>query len=163
MSSTTEESPAYVQDAKFINQEEDVDPDEWPRHIELYHETDNWRDRRKQLDGIVDDQIIKSAFLSGHLYDSLSNSATFVEPHFGVAIYVVVSAELVSHEDGYPTDPGIFDYDYSLVTLWAYVYDEQMAELSPFWEPEQLARIKKFCEEQSGQAEISKYDVDPQD
>lgn len=163
MSTETEESPVYVQDAKFINQEDDVDPDEWPRHIELYRETDNWRQRRKQLDGVVDERMVESAFSAGHLYNSLSNSATFVEPHYGVAIYVVVSAELINDGNGYPTDPGVFDYNYSLVTLWAYVYNERMAELSPFWDNEDIKQIKQFCENQSGQAEISKYDIEHQD
>lgn len=162
MSTKNEESPVYIQDAKFINQEDNVDPDEWPRHIELYHETNNWRKRRKRLDDIVDDRMVESAFTAGHLYNSLSNSATFVEPHFGVAVYVVVSAELIKDGNGYPQDPGVFDYNYKLVTLWAYVYDKQMADLSPFWSDEDIKEIQQFCEEESGQAEVSKYDVDNQ-
>jgi len=159
MSTDKQSSPVYIQEAKFIEQEEDIDPEQWPRHIELYASTHNWCERVDRLEGIISEHKAEGVVSTGHIYNSMSNTATFVEPHFGVAIYVVVSASLKQDADGYPTDPGVFDYNYRLVTLWAYVYDKSVADVSPFWSEDDIAAINQLCKEESGQSEISKYDV----
>lgn len=159
MSTEQESSPAYVQEAKFIHQQDDIDPEQWPRHMELYEETRNWRQRVERLDGIISEDKAERVVSTGHIYSSMSNTATFVEPHFGVAIYVVVSANLLENEDGYPTNPGLFDYQYKLVTLWAYVYYESAAKVSPYWSDSDIQAIKQLCEDESGQSEISKHEI----
>jgi len=157
MSTTTENSPTYIEKAKFINQEEQVDTGLWPNDPTRYSHTKQWSTRIKDLEGIITQSDIESTIECGELYSSISNSVTFVKELDGVALYVIVSGELMKFEGSYPTNPSEFDYLFKAVTLWAYVYDEHIAEKSSRWSSQDIDEINKFCRDQSGQSEISKH------
>ena len=159
MSVEIKNNPPYVKDAKFIDATDNVKEDVWPKNIRYYARTNKWDSRIETLKQVIDQEDIDNTVKHGDIYDSLSNSVTFVRDISGVAIYVIVSAELVSCNGKYPTNPSIHDYKYKAVTVWLYVYDERKAKESSAWTDEDINFIHDFCEQESGQSEASKHGI----
>lgn len=142
--STTKEVPKYVLDAKFINEKIEVDNDLWPRSHRYYFRTQNWSKRFESMNGVVTESDICDVIETGELYNSISNSVTFVKDIEGVAIYVVVSAKLIKQGDTYPTNPSTNDYRFNAVTLWLYIHDEELAENTGTWSESDLDQIREL-------------------
>jgi hypothetical protein len=159
MSVEIKNNPPYVKDAKFIDATDNVEEDVWPKNIRYYARTNKWNSRIETLKQVIDQEDIDNTVKYGDIYKSLSNSVTFVRSISGVAIYVIVSAELVSCNGEYPTNPSIHDYKYKAVTVWLYVYDERKAKESSAWTDEDINFIHDFCEQESGQSEASKHGI----
>jgi len=159
MSIEIENNPPYIEDAKFIDETHDVEEDVWPKNIRYYARTNKWNNRVKRLKQVITQEHIDDTVKHGDIYDSLSNSVTFVRDISGVSIYVIVSAELVSCNGKYPTNPSIHDYKYKAVTVWLYVHDEHKAKESSAWTDEDIKFIHDFCEEESSQSEASKHGI----
>jgi len=150
-------NPSYIKDAKFIDSTSDVDEGVWPKNVRYYKRTNNWNNRIRRIKGVIEYDEIVETVRNGNLYDSLSNSVTFVRDVSGVAIYVIVSAELIDVNGNYPTNPSYHDYKYKAVTLWLYVHDELEAKESGVWSSDDIESIRQLCESESGQSELSKH------
>jgi len=109
------EHPEFVEKAKFIREDEEVDNDLWPRDIIEYNLTKSWQARVRKLRGIIDEDEIEEAIVKGDIYSAMSNSISFVYNSNGVIIYVIVSAELTKYGDYYPTSPRRRDYRFNAV------------------------------------------------
>jgi len=157
MSTKTENRPSYITDAKFIDAEDDVEDNIWPRDPTYYIRTKAWKQRIDTLLGVISQDQIHNTIRSGEVYSSLSNSVTFVKEFNGVVLYVIVSAELNCFGGEYPTNPSVNDYTYNAVSIWPYVWDRDKAMNQGKWSEQDLESIQELCEDESGQSEISKY------
>ncbi|EGQ44162.1 MAG: hypothetical protein J07AB43_02210 [Candidatus Nanosalina sp. J07AB43] len=144
-----ENSPPYIKNANFINADEDVTKSHWPRELSAYNKTEAWKRRTERLSHLVDKQDIEITMSDGELYSSIKTSVTFARSIMGVAMYVIVSSELQKYYGSYPKKPTRDDYEYNAVSVWLYVYDQEMAELFGTWSNEDLAYINNFCESES--------------
>lgn len=149
MSTEGANSPSYIENANFIDGKEPVDEHLWPRNTTYYNKTQAWQERVRKLKPVITSKDIDNVVQNGEVYDSLKNSVTFAKGVHGVAIYVIVSATLRKYNGSYPTDPSTHDYEFNAVSVWVYVYEQDMAELSPKWSDSDIEFIKKFCSEQS--------------
>jgi hypothetical protein len=152
-----ENSPQYITDAKFINEKEDVEEHIWPRDPTHYIRTNAWQDRIGRLLGVISQEQIYDTLKNGELYSSITNSVTFVKEFNGVALYVIVSGELNSYGNSYPTNPSTYDYTFKAVTVWPYVYDAIKAMNSDRWSSQDIKFIEQLCQEESGQPEVTKH------
>jgi len=151
------EHPEFVEKAKFIREDEEVDNDLWPRDIIEYNLTKSWQARVRKLRGIIDEDKIEKAISKGDIYSAMSNSVSFVYNSNGVIIYAIVSAELTKYGNYYPTSPRRRDYRFNAVTVWPYVYNRSDALDSGGWSIQDLAYIQTLCREESGESELSKH------
>jgi hypothetical protein len=149
MSTKEQNSPSYIQNANFIDGKEPVDEDLWPRNTTYYNKTKAWQERLDTLKPVITQEHVDNTVEDGKLYNSIKNSVTFARGVHGVAIYVIVSATLREYNGSYPTNPSTHDYNFNAVSVWVYVYEEDMADLSPKWSDENIKFIKKFCSDQS--------------
>lgn len=159
MENTDEKYPKYVVDAKFIKEEENVDARLWPRDPSRYKKTKQWKERVAKLTGPVSKRIIDNTIQNGELHSALANSVSFVSEHNGVAIYVIVSAELKSFNGEYPTRPEKHNFRFKKVSLWPYVYNHDQAANSSMWNSQDIYQIKHLCRQESAQPEVAKYNV----
>jgi hypothetical protein len=153
------DSPKHVEDAKFIYENEDVKKHLWPRDIKKYNKTRSWKDRMGKIRYVTSKEMVSETIKRGEVYNSISNSITFVRPFDGVALYVIVSSELEKNKQKYPKTPDRSDFKFNAVSVWIYIFNENKASKSDVWTAVDLAYIKQLCREESGQPEISKHSV----
>lgn len=151
--------PEYVKNAKFIREEAEVDESLWPRSLSEYRKTKKWNNRTYELIGIITEPHIKSTLKTGDVYSSISNTVSFVKEFDGVVVYVVVSAELNKIDTEYPTEPEKHNFTFKAVTLWPYVYDEDVALDAYTWNMQELDKIRRVCDTNSTQPELAKRDI----
>ena len=145
---TTGELEKYIKQAKFINETEDVDEEFWPRDPDIYSSTQKLFERKQRLSSIVTDNTIRDTIKNGDLHSAISNTVSFVNDADGVAIYVIVSSELLKLDGSYPINPSRHDYVFNIVSLWVYTYDRNLA-LKNSWTEKQLKDIQMFHKEQA--------------
>lgn len=149
MMTTEQDSPPYIQNANFIHAEQDVDEDLWPREQYYYGKTNAWKERVETLNPVISQNDIEQTFKQGELYSSVKNSVTFARGIQGVAMYVIVSAELRKENGEYPSRPSTRDFKYNAVSVWVYPYNEDIIDISPKWSENDIQFIKNFCRKNS--------------
>lgn len=129
--------PGYIDGAKFINTHDS--PPEWmyPRDFSDYEVSRKFRSRFREIKGIFDGQDIRDVVEFGDLYAAAQGCASFVMAKDGVALYLVVSADLkksiTEPDEGsweeirekYDIDKGSFTH--TAVTIWPYIVDSDTA------------------------------------
>lgn len=140
-------NPRYIKGAKFIDEDDEVDADWWPRHPPRYDPTDNFQSRMRRLSGIIDGKDVKKAIEEGDIYRAANENVAFVNDLGGLAIYVVVDAKLQKRGDEYPTNPMKSDYYFKGVTVWPYIYDRDDAWGTGRWSSKELDIIEQIKKE----------------
>lgn len=143
----TVKTTKYIKEANFINEEKEVEMDWWPRDPYRYDPTNAWRNRIKELDGIVGSEDIQEAIQLGDMYKSANDTLTFVNDLGGLVIYVVVDAQLQKRGDSYPTNPTMEDYWFKGVTVWPYIYDRDKAWSTGRWTGDDLDKVEQMVED----------------
>lgn len=140
----TETPPDFIMDARFIDEEADVDRSEWPRDPSRYEPSDRFVQRYKELGGIIEEDDVTGAFRYGGLYQAKHNCVCFVNNLGGVIIYVVVSVNTLELES-----IEVDRRDYHMVTLWAHVHDREEAWATGRWTGQQLDTIDSMEPDES--------------
>lgn len=128
--------PDFIMDARFIDEEADVDRSKWPRDPSIYEPSDKFVQRFKELGGIIDEDDVTGAFRYGGLYKAKHDCVCFVNNLGGVAIYTVVSADHLELDS-----IDVERSHYRIVTLWAHVFDRDEAWATGRWTGQQLDTI----------------------
>lgn len=132
----TEESkhPMYVRGAHFILKDVDVDTDMWSRSLDDYEHSTKFRSRYRELKSCFDGQDIRDTVEYGDVYAAARGCVAFINDFGGVALYVVVAADLKGSAEttARPSDdefPNLTqnDMDYTAVTIWPYIYNHDEA------------------------------------
>lgn len=124
----------YIHDAHFIVGRADVEAEGFSRNSNRYHPTGLYRQRLQELGTIVPEDVASRAIESGEFYEAKQGAYTFVIEEFGVAFYVFVKD---TNEHGLIA-----------MSVWPYVYDEQLALSSGVWLPNQLHKIESITPEE---------------
>lgn len=147
MATTQKNRPHYVENAKFINDEQTVEQTIWPRKLSKYIKTSNWEQRRKTLKESITHEDLVLCVNNGEIYSGTRNSVVFVDELQGVALYVIASSELdVSGNDTTIINktPSRSDFKFKAVSIWGYVYDSEEALSNDRWSESKLEQVKKL-------------------
>jgi len=139
--------PNYIKGASFIKEDEDVDENWWPRDPFRYDPTRKWKKRMRRLSGIIETQDVREAIQQGDIYRAAKGNVAFTYDLEGLAIYVVMDAQLEKEGDEYPTDPDKSDYWFKGVTVWPYIYDRELAWSTGRWTGKQLDVVEQIRKE----------------
>lgn len=142
-----ETTPKYIKGASFIEEDEELDEEWWPRDPFRYDPTEKWKQRMRRLSGIVESQDVKEAIQLGDIYRAANNNVAFVNDLGGLTIYVVMDAELQKRGDEYPIEPDESDYWFKGVTVWPYIYDRAQAWESGRWTGRELDVVEQIKKE----------------
>jgi hypothetical protein len=123
-----------IEDAHFITGTADPLEEGFSRNASQYHPTGLYRDRINELGPIAPDDVARRAIESGEFYEAKKRAYAFVLEEFGVAFYVFVKDS---------DTKGLI-----AMSVWPYVYDEDLALNSGTWLPNQLNTIKGIAPEE---------------
>lgn len=124
----------YIDNAHFILREADPLKEGFTRNSSEYYPTGLYRDRVKELDTIAPDDVARRAIEQGDFYEAKKGAYVFTLEEFGVVFYVFVRN---SDEKGLIA-----------LSVWPYVYDENLALESGVWLPNQLHKIESITPEE---------------
>jgi hypothetical protein len=147
MNTTKQNSPHYVENAKFINDEQTVEKTIWPRRLSRYTKTENWKQRKKTLNDCITNEDLVLCVNNGKIYSGTRNSVVFVDDLDGVALYVIASSELKTNSGNtiiLNKTPSQKDFKFKAVSIWAYVYDSDTALSESKWSEAKLDVIRKL-------------------
>lgn len=146
-------TPEYIKGARFIHEDEEIDEEMWPRDLYRYDPSEKAVSRMMKLGGIIEREDVEQALSLGEKYAAARGCVSFVTNLGGVALYVVVNAD-VRHGSKHKLehlrpsqseiDFGPDDLDYRIVTIWAYIYDRDRAWGTGRWTGEQLDVIEEI-------------------
>lgn len=142
-----ENVPKYIKGAAFIQEDEDVDEDWWPRDPYRYDPTEKWKQRMRRLSGIIESGDVREAIQTGDIYRAANNNIAFVKDLSGIVLYVVMDAQLQKVDDEYPTNPSKTDYWFKGVTVWPYIYDRDKAWSTGRWTGRELDVVEQIRKE----------------
>jgi len=147
MATSQKNSPHYVENAKFINDEQIVEQTIWPRRLSRYNKTEKWKQRKRKLNESVTNEDLVLCVNNGEIYSGTKNSVVFVDDLQGVALYVIASSELKTNSDNeliMNKTPSRRDFKFKAVSIWAYVYDAETALSMSKWSEAKLDVIKNL-------------------
>lgn len=139
--------PKYIKDARFIDEEVEVQEEWWPRDPYRYGKTNSFRNRLATLSDVNIVSSIRETMQTGDIYRAANETVAFVKDFDGVALYVVADAELLKLDGKYPTDPTYEDYKFKLVTIWPYIYDREQAWTDSKWNGEELDKLQEVVDD----------------
>lgn len=122
--------------AEFLNPKATVYEDDWSRNPSDYSITRRFRQRFKELRGIIDGDDIDDAFEYGELVRASAGCVAFVLYKEGYTLSVVVARD-DNTEELYTE------------TVWPYIYDERTIRSEGVLSSKQIWRIEKYVGEHS--------------
>lgn len=120
----------YIENAHFILQRADPLEEGFTRNASEYYPTGLYRERLNELDTIAPDDVARRAIEQGDFYEAKKGAYVFTLEEFGVVFYVFVKD---SDEKGLIA-----------MSIWPYVYDEDLALETGVWLPNQLDKIESI-------------------
>ena len=122
-----------LEGAQFLNPHSDVDDEYWPRNPSEYEVTRKFRQRFKELAGIVDGDDINDAFQYGELVKASQGCMAFVLYKEGYTISIIVEN---------PTR-----MVYRAISVWPFIYDINETRESGQLSSKQIWRIEEYVGE----------------
>lgn len=119
----------HLSGARFLKPNEEVNEDDWPRKPHKYTITSKFRQRMRELSGIVDGDIIEDAIRYGELMKASEGCFAFVNDLGGLTISIIV-------ED----DDGVR----KAKTVWPYIYDQDEAKGTGMWSSKQIWKVEEY-------------------
>lgn len=136
--------PNYMDGARFIDENGEVDRSKWPRDPSVYEPSDKFVQRFKELAGIINEGDITGAIRYGDLYPARQDCVSFCNDLGGVGVFVICGANTLVLES-----IEVEREEYAFVTLWAHVHDREAAWATGRWTGQQLDVIDSMEPEET--------------
>jgi hypothetical protein len=140
-----EDLAGFVKNAKFIDEDVRMRKSPWPDDVDDYYKTRNYTTRLEDLSFVFDEDHVERTIQDGQLYGSANGCFCFVMGFEGIALYVIVSRNVIEDSIEYTKDNVNVDYQHRLVSLWAYIYNEEQAESSDTYDENSVTTVMHYC------------------